>query len=103
MDIKDKIFLAEFLGWIDVYKRYNQEPSKMLLNWEPDKNHKQFNDIWEKLSLNQQINIFRRSVELNDNEVMNSTHAMKFTSMVLNEEKLNIVIHHVVDILKEEK
>jgi len=76
MEIEDKKILAEWLGWVfvegsqgpeyfscDSFEDKNRGLTIQCPTWNPDSNHYQFNEIWNKFNLSQKHVVLVRCKE----------------------------------------
>jgi len=107
MDIESKKFLAERMGWESEHPKgglvffimTKDEPVNTILKsfmadkWNPDTNHEQFKDVWNKLTDNQRTQVEIKTIH---NSVRGS-----FVWILLND--LPKVVKEVIEVLKEKE
>jgi len=100
MNLEQKKKLAEFMGWkfgeyphseIFIWKNKNQS-TLLIAEWNPDTNHVQFAEVWNKLEESQQEEVM----------FLGADSSKKWTSTLLNDlPKVMEAVLEILEIAKE--
>ncbi len=101
MTLEDKKFLAEWMGW-EIGRDYTPQMTGIFfrngnkiyreVKWNPDTDHKQFAEVWNKLDDKQRFAVSTFLYEMDE---------PSFISIILND--LPKVMEAVLEVLKESK
>jgi len=87
MNLEDKKFLAEWMGYLLEGKNYWMPKFNIyLMDWP---NHEQFKEVWNKLNVEEQDLVFGQTTD----------NKLAFIHMLLNE--LHKVVQAVIEVIKE--